>query len=441
MKKKSSALLLATMMGVSLLSACGGGGDKAGNGTPSASPSASPSAGSSSENTGGSENAGLTGTIRFASWDTGDALKIQQDIAKKFEQSHPGTKVQVEAYADGFDQKLAAGFGAANPPDVMYMWDFPTYHQSLEPLDDFASKDASLNIEDFYSGLFNYGKIDGKLYGIPVGFTTRVVYYNKKLFDEAQVPYPQDGWTWSDFQDIAAKLTDKSKKQYGFGVRASNDTYDLQGFVWSNGSSFISDDGKTIEGYMNSPETAEAIQIFGDLVKNGSGVLVGGKGQQSGEDIFKAGKLAMWESGIWPLGGFKEAGIDIGTVEMPAFPGKPVKGIIAESALSIAKDSKQKELAWEFVKFYVSAEAIKMRTADLPVRVSVVNELKVDQDPLYKPFYTMLERSDNTPAFLLNSEWNEVNRHLEAAVEAVVHGASAQEALNSAVKDGTRYLK
>ncbi|OXS61937.1 sugar ABC transporter substrate-binding protein [Cohnella sp. CIP 111063] len=428
MKKKSSALLLSATMIVSLLTACGGGGDKADNSQPSATSSS-----------GGSS--GGTKTVRFATWDTGDALKIQQDIAKKFEESNPGTKVQVEAYADGFDQKLAAGFGATNPPDVMYMWDFPTYHQSLEPLDDYASKDASLNIDDFYSGLFNYGKIDGKLYGIPVGFTTRVVYYNKKLFDEAQVPYPQDGWTWDDFKDIAAKLTDKGKKQYGFGVRASNDTYDLQGFVWSNGSSFISEDGKTIEGYMNSPETAEAIQIFGDLVKNGSGVLVGGKGQQSGEDIFKAGKLAMWESGIWPLAGFKEAGIDIGTVEMPAFPGKPVKGIIAESALSIAKDSKQKDLAWEFVKFFVSNEAIKMRTADLPVRVSVVNELKVDQDPLYKPFYTMLERSDNTPAFLLNAKWNEVNRHLSAAIEAVVHGASAQETLNEAVKDGVRYLK
>ena len=36
-----------------------------------------------------------------------------------------------------------------NPPDVMYMWDFPTYHQSLEPLDGYASKDEDLNIDDF----------------------------------------------------------------------------------------------------------------------------------------------------------------------------------------------------------------------------------------------------------------------------------------------------
>lgn len=421
MKKKISLIVLATTLMATMVTACGG------NSEPSTSTDAAGS--------------GETKTLRFATWDTGDALKIEQDIAKKFEAAHPGTKVQVEAYADGFDQKLAAGFGATNPPDVMYMWDFPTYHQSLEPLDSFSSKDKELNIEDFYPGLFNYGKIDGKLYGIPAGFTTRVVYYNKKLFDDAKIPYPKDGWTWKEFQDIAAKLSDKSKKQYGFGVRAENDTYDLQSFVWSNGSSFISDDGKTIEGFMNSKETAESIQMLGDMVKNGSAVLTGGKGQQSGDDIFKAGKIAMWESGIWPLESFKTAGINVGTVEIPAFPGKPVKGVLAESALSIAKDSKQKDLAWEFVKFYVSNDSIKMRVADLPVRVSVVNELKKDQDPLYKPYYTMLERSSNTPAFLLNPKWNEVNRQLSAAVEAVMHGSNAQEVLNQAVKDSERYLK
>lgn len=428
MKRKIPAVLMATAMTMAALTACGGN-EKASNDA-SGSPSASASAG------GGSAK-----TLRFATWDTGDALKIEQDIAKKFEQSHPGTKVQVEAYADGFDQKMAAGFGATNPPDVMYMWDFPTYHQSLEPLDSYANTDKDLNKADFYSGLFNYATIDGKLYGIPAGFTTRVMYYNKKLFDEANIPYPKDGWTWDDFRNIAKKLSDKSKKQYGFGVRAENDTYDLQGFVWSNGGSYISNDGKTIDGYMNGKDTATAIQMFGDMVKDGSAALTGGKGQQSGEDIFKGGKIAMWESGIWPLESFKQAGVDVGTVEMPAFPGKPVKGVVAESALSIAKDSKQKDLAWEFVKYYVSDEAIKMRVTDLPVRMSVVSELKKDQDPLYKPYYTMLERSDNTPAFLLNAKWNEINRQLSVAVEAVVHGSDAQEVLNKAVKDSERYMK
>ncbi|PED73471.1 sugar ABC transporter substrate-binding protein [Bacillus pseudomycoides] len=378
--------------------------------------------------------------LRFATWDAGKNLKIQQQIAKKFEEKNPGVKVQVEAYGDGFDQKLAASFGAKNPPDVMYMWNFPSYYKSLEPLDELAKKDPDVKLDDFYQGLFNYSSIDGKLYGMPAGFTTRVIYYNKKLFDKANIPYPKDGWTWDEFVDTAKKLTDASNKQYGFALRPEPDTYDLQGFIWSNGSSFVSEDGKQIKGHMNSPETIEVMKSFQSMLKDKTAVLVGGKNQQSGDDIFKAGKLAMWESGIWPLEGFKDAKIDFGTVEPPAFKGKPVKGLVGTSAISIAKDAKHKELAWEFVKFYSSPEAIKMRTSDLPVRISVVKELKKEEDANIKPFYTMLEHSTNTPAFLLNPKWDEVNRNLSAAINAIMLGQDPEQLLNKAVQDSEKYM-
>lgn len=402
------------------------------------------STGSSDNSAGGKEggkNEKGTSTLRFATWDSGKELQIQQKIAKSFEEKHPGVKVQVETYGDGFDQKLAASFGAKNPPDVMYMWNFPAYYQSLEPLDSYIEGDAEMDMDDFYQGLFNYSRMDGKIYGMPSGFTTRAIYYNKDLFDAAKVPYPKDGWTWDDFKKISKKLSDPSKKQYGFGIVPEPDTYDLQGLVWSNGGSFISKDGKKVEGHMNSPETIEAVQVLGDLLKNKSAVLVGGKNQQSGDDIFKAGKIAMWESGIWPLAGFKAAGINVGTVEVPQFGDKPAKGVIATSAVSIAKDSKNKDLAYEFVKFYSSPEAIKMRTSDLPVRISVVKEMNMEQDPLVSPFYKMLERSDDTPAFLLNENWNEINRNLSAAVNAVMLGQDAKSLLNKAAKDSEKYTK
>ncbi len=380
-------------------------------------------------------------TLRFATWDSGEALKLQQEIAKKFEAENPGVKVQVEPYSDGFDQKLAASFGAKNPPDVMYMWNYTEYYKSLEPLDHFIEQDSEINIDDFYEGLFNYSSVNNQTYGLPLGFTTHVVYYNKDLFDKAGVPYPKDGWTVEDFKEKAEKLTNVDKRQYGFGVEAEPDPYDIQGYVWSNGGSFISPDGKKIEGYMNSPETVGAIQMLGDLVKDKKAVLVGGNKQQSGDDIFKAGKIAMYESGIWPLKGYQEAGINFGTVEIPSFDGKPVKGIINTSAISMAKDSKNKDLAWEFIKFFVSPEAIKMRTSDLPVRKSVVQETKVAEDPLYEPFYTMLERSSDTPAFLLNENWSEVKRNLSLAINATMLGKDAEKYLNKAVKDSKKFLK
>lgn len=390
---------------------------------------------------GGGGEAGEQKLLRFATWDTGDSLKVQEDIAKAFEKAHPGVKVQVEPYADGFDQKLAASFGAGNPPDVMLMWDFPTYYANLEPLDEYMKKDENLGLDDIYDSLFHYVKVDGQTYGLPSGFTTRAMYYNKKLFDEAGIPYPKDGWTWDEFKDIAKNLSRPEKKQYGFGLRATNDPYDLQGIVWSNGGSFVSEDGSQIDGFMNGPETAGAIQLFGDLLKDKAATLVGGKNQMSGEDVFKAGKIAMWESGVWPLDGFKEAKVDFGTVEMPAFPGKPAKGIVALSAVSVAKQSKQKELAWEFTKYFISNEAINMRSnSDLPIRKSIVQEKQFDQDPLYAPFYRMLERSDMTPSFLLNKNWKLVNRYLSTAIDSVMLGQDAKTVLDRAVEDASKYV-
>ena len=48
------------------------------------------------------------------------------------------------------NQKLAASFGAKNPPDIMYMWNFPAYYESLEPLNQYIEGDAEMDMDDFY---------------------------------------------------------------------------------------------------------------------------------------------------------------------------------------------------------------------------------------------------------------------------------------------------
>lgn len=53
----------------------------------------------------------------------------------------------------------------------------------------------------------NFYNVDGKQYAIPKDFDTIGVWYNKKIFDEAGVPYPTDDWTWDDMADIAKQLT------------------------------------------------------------------------------------------------------------------------------------------------------------------------------------------------------------------------------------------
>ncbi|PFU38525.1 sugar ABC transporter substrate-binding protein [Bacillus cereus] len=408
MKKRISLLLILAISFAILLSACGN------------------SEKSSSQGKSGEK------VLRFATWDTGESLKYQQDIAKKFEKANPGVKVQVEAYADGFEDKLAASFGAKNPPDVMYMWNYPDYYKSLEPLDDYVNKDSSFKttFDDFYTNILNYHKFKNTTYGFPIGFTTRVIYYNKKLFQEAGVPLPTSGWTWEQFSDAAKKLSNPEKKQYGFVLSSKKNSYAFQEYVWSNGSSFISPDGKKVDGYMNSSKTQEILNGFQHMIDENS-TIVSDKVTES----FKSGKIAMIENGIWPLEDFKKAGMDFGTAEIPSFHGQPSKGVIHSAGIAMAKDSKEKDLAWKFIKYFVSAEAAEMRKTDMPVLKSVVSEQSHKNDQLLSTFYTMLERSSDTPGFLLTNKWTEVDKRLDHAISSVLLGQnSADKALNEAVK-------
>ncbi len=408
LKKRISLLLILAISFAMLLSACGN------------------SEKSSSQGKSGEK------VLRFATWDTGESLKYQQDIAKKFEKANPGVKVQVEAYADGFEDKLAASFGAKNPPDVMYMWNYPDYYKSLEPLDDYVNKDSSFKttFDDFYTNILNYHKFKNTTYGFPIGFTTRVIYYNKKLFQETGVPLPTSGWTWEQFSDAAKKLSNPEKKQYGFVLSSKKNSYAFQEYVWSNGSSFISPDGKKVDGYMNSSKTQEILNGFQHMIDENSAIV-----SDKVTESFKSGKIAMIENGIWPLEDFKKAGMDFGTAEIPSFHGQPSKGVIHSAGIAMAKDSKEKDLAWKFIKYFVSAEAAEMRKTDMPVLKSVVSEQSHKNDQLLSTFYTMLERSSDTPGFLLTNKWTEVDKKLDYAISSVLLGQnSADKALNEAVK-------
>src|SRR6218665_3912441 len=301
-------------------------------------------------------------TLRFATWDSDESLAIQQAIAKKFEEAHPGVKVQVEPYADGYDQKLVAAFGAGNPPDVMYMWNFPQYYTSLKPLDDLIAKDAKeINPADIPEGLMNTTRVDGKTYGMPSGFTTQVVFYNKDMFKAAGVEEPKDGWTWDDLRAKAAKFRDKDKKVYGFAVDAKPDPYDFEQFLWSNGTKYISDDGKTVDGYMNSDAAAQVLDMFADMAKKEEAVTLHVGDDTSGETLFNGQKIAMFQSAMWSKAGIDAAGFSYGVAPLPKFGDKPAHSALGVSAMSIAKDAAHPDLAWEFVKFFSSPEAVAMR--------------------------------------------------------------------------------
>ncbi|TCZ75395.1 sugar ABC transporter substrate-binding protein [Paenibacillus albiflavus] len=373
-------------------------------------------------------------TLRFATWDSEENLTLQQQIIDKFNESHPNITISLEAYGSEYDTKIAAGMGAKDAPDVMYMWNYPTYKNALEPLDSYIEKEGKGFKDNFFETLWNYNSADGKVLGLPVGYTTHVIYYSKDIFDKAGLPYPKSDWTWKDLQETAKKLNNPSENISGFAFTGKPDPYDFEMFLWGNGSAYIDDKGN-LKGNANSEKSIEVLTMFQNMLKDGYAIATEG----SGSTEMKSGKVAMFGNGSWSIGGLKDAGINFGVVEMPKFPNGKSVSIVSSSGISVSKDSKNKDAAWEFIKFWTNEESNKARIDyELPVLKSVVESEKLQEDELKRVFYNMLERSEGfTPASYKVENWSEVADRLGLVFEKIFNPSTLTDpksAINEAVQ-------
>jgi len=101
-------------------------------------------------------------------------------------------------------------------PDVFFISPFELSdlleQEAILSVNPLIQQDGSSDLADYYPATVELFSRDDKLWAIPSGFTMIVLYYNKDLFDQYGVPYPQPGWTWDDFVD-----TTQPRKPRGFG--------------------------------------------------------------------------------------------------------------------------------------------------------------------------------------------------------------------------------
>lgn len=378
-------------------------------------------------------------TIRFSTWDTASSLETYKAVVAGFQAKYPNIKVQVESVPDSYEQKIFTSLAAGNAPDVFLWWNYPQLvaRGALEPLDAHI-KSGEIDPNQYYPEIFKASKVNDILYSIPNIPSTRAIFYNKTLFDKVGVPYPKDDWTYDDFLSAAQKLTGNGV--YGFVTEAKN-TYTLQQFVWTNGGKLISEDGKTVDGIMNSPQTAEALQWYADLVNKykvspspSASTTMGG-----GTEMFKTGKVAMFESGLWPLNDLKKMNnFNFGTAMMPRKNGKLV-GVMHTSGFVVSKTSKNKDAAFKFANYMGSKDGqtdfVKLGFG-LPEMPSIAQELKTAEDPYFKPFLEMIKYASVTPSYYATPEWSKIDEKLTNAMEATILGKmTAHDALNNAVKE------
>jgi multiple sugar transport system substrate-binding protein len=203
-------------------------------------------------------------------------------------------------------QKVLQQASSKTLPDML-MLDNPDIQQiaeagALAPLSDFG-----LNADGYAPGPVSAATYDGQLYGLQPGANTLAIFYHKDVLAKAGVQPPK---TWAELKTAAKKLT--SGKQYGFAFNATADYEGAWQFLppmWTNGGD---------ETDLKSPQVAGALQLWKDLVDDGSvsKSVVNWK-QSDVNDQFIAGKAAMMLNGPWQIPALQKAKVDFGVAPFP----------------------------------------------------------------------------------------------------------------------------
>ncbi|MGP4039708.1 ABC transporter substrate-binding protein [Gracilibacillus sp. D59] len=395
-------------------------------------------------------------TINLGYYSGGESDEKMQELIDGFMEKNPEIKVTTQSAPYGqFFQKLDTQIAAGEAPDI-WLSDgvlVMKYAErgAVKDLTEWINRD--LNKEEYYGLEFNEDT-NGKYWGVPQGIQIGALYYNKDLFDQAGVDYPNEDWTWEDLKEVAAKLTiDASDKKPGdegfnsdnikqFGLTFFSITEGWFPVLKSYGGGILNDSlNKSI---INSDENKQALEWMVDGMSRG--IITDPadlKSFQSSMAVFPSGSAAM-RIGIYArVLAANEAGLNYDVTVLPKGPdGERFSPVIANSwVINDSTSDKKAKAAWEWIKYWATEDEVQKEWAALgeavPVKKSVANS---------EVFLNASDKPENREAFLesfdfagtldTNAVWSEwVAKFNEHAQRAFLKESTIDEALENADKD------
>ncbi|MCB0191951.1 MAG: sugar ABC transporter substrate-binding protein [Anaerolineae bacterium] len=391
--------------------------------------------------------------LRVATGDSGAGLVPHERIIEQFEAENPGISIMLES-VEGRDYygRLLTAIAAENAPDIVQIGDdaLPQFvgQEALLPLDGLIVGDYPLDTGIYLPGVLEAGQWQGRQYLLPKDYSTLAVFYNKKIFDAYNMPYPTDDWTWDEFLETAQALTqdtdgDGNTDVWGVQLPASWTT-GFEYWVAAAGGSLISPDGQRVEGYLDSPQVTEAVQFYGDLY-NAHGVAplpVDLNSFGGGNHQFENGQAAMQFFGRWPQSSLLDnEAVELGVVSPPRLGDKV--NILIWGGFGIVRDSPNQEAAWRFLRFYTGQPGSEVwKDWALPAVETVAEEAGLTADPIEGVWLEQLQ-SLTPRGYTRTPHWERaVAPALLGVLETVIIDpeADVESILQDAARDAQREL-
>jgi len=387
------------------------------------------------------EAAGEVVTVTYMTWDSGPGVEITKPIIAAFEEENPGIKIELQSVPQGYDDKVLTSHAAGDTADGLLMWNTSQWAEAgiVQDLSPYISRD-NYDMDQYLPVVRDWAVYKGGIYGLPKDFTPRAMFYNKNVFDEAGVPYPEPGWTFDDFVATVKAINNNKTggdARYGY-VAIPGHTYALQAFIWSNGGDLCSPDGTTASGYINSQAVVEVIQWYKELFDMSISTGTTDAYQNLGQNEFQSGIVGLMDNGLWPVSVYKDdTSLRFGIVEPPVpHKGDSISPVIHSATWSMFAKAKHKDEVWEFIKYIggpAGGRVFAEQRWGLPVFKGMAAELNLQDDEYMSVFAEIGDMATKAPVFIRSPKWFEADTEFKLALEQIfLEDADIQSALDEA---------
>lgn len=304
-------------------------------------------------------------TLNWALWDWNN-VSYYQPLISAYEAANPGVKIDYTdlGSADYNQMVMTQLTGGGDELDIISIKDVPGYAQMV-------STGRLLNLSEAgavpadtspYGGLVETLELNGAVFGLPMRTDFWILYYNKKIFDDAGVAYPSNDMSWAEFDEKARAVTKGfgANKIYGAHFHTWRSTVQMAA-IQDGKQTLIDDDYSFL-----APVYDRVLALQEDGIVRSYASLKTSQTHYSA--AFYGGNIAMLPMGTWLIGSqiAKVASEESLATEWGVVKYPHPEGVAAGStagnvtALGINSSSKQAEAAAAFIKWVSGPEGARI---------------------------------------------------------------------------------
>lgn len=368
-------------------------------------------------------------------------------LTKDFE-AQTGIKVNVElADYDSMLTKLAASASAKKGTYDVISSDIVSWRAAgyLEPLE--ARINALPNIDDLMGK--DIAKTGDHLYGMPWLINDRIFVYNTKILKDAGFDKPPV--TPDELVRQAQAIQQKGLSKYPImfpWAQHEGEFNDFHAWLCTFGGHLF-DDAYTKPRF-NEPEGVAALQFLTDLNLKYKLVNPDSLASKSVQvtNVMAQGQTAFGTTWAILTGPFDDPASSkaVGQIRVGLYPAPSGKTPITEDgseSLGIASDSKNKDAAWEYLKFLTGKDTEKrllLEQGNPPSWKSLYNDPAILKgNPNLPDQMKAREKTDIVPPVVWYDDFSPIMR--VAILKAVTGQQPAQKAMDDAAADVAKLIK